>query len=105
MGADSGLDALEFVAARLNGIGLRAVIFTDVRTDGTLTGPNHEVCVFVCERSEAPVIASVGIGAIEHVRAVAALPVEGLIIGRALYDNQVDLKKAIRVGRRKGKKT
>jgi len=97
--SDSGVEALAFVEKRLNGAGLRAVIFTDIATDGTLAGPSLESTRAFCECSDAPVIASGGIGSIEHVAAVAALPVEGVIIGRAIYVGDVDLPEAIRVGR------
>ncbi len=102
--SDSDVEALAFVEQRLNGIGLRAVIFTDIATDGTLAGPNIESTRAFCECSDAPVIASGGIGSIEHVSAVAALPVEGVIIGRALYTGDVDLPEAIGVGRAAGEK-
>lgn len=97
--SESDVEALAFVEERLNGVGLRAVIFTDIATDGTLAGPNIESTRALCECSDTPVIASGGIGSIEHVAAVAALPVAGVIIGRALYTGDVDLPEAIRAGR------
>ena len=96
---DSGADVLELVRTRLNGMGLRALVFTDIGADGTLAGPNLERTRALCEISDAPVIASGGVGTIDHVRAVAALPVEGLIVGRALYAGTVELADALRVAR------
>jgi len=95
--AETTSELLDFIASRLNGIGLRAILFTDITSDGTLAGPDIEAIRAVCAASEAPVIAAGGIGAIEHVRAVAALPVEGLVIGRALYAGTVDLRQALLV--------
>ena len=46
-----------------------------------------------------PVIASGGVGTIEHVRQVRRLPVWGVIVGRSLYEGTVDLREAIRVAR------
>lgn len=83
------------LAAKLRGIGLRAAIFTDISRDGTLEGPNLEATREFAEHIEAPVIASGGIGNLDHVRALARLPIEGMIIGRALYSNAVSLPEAI----------
>ena len=87
------------LAAKLRGIGLRAAIFTDISRDGTLEGPNLEATREFAERIEAPVIASGGIGNLDHVRALARLPIEGMIIGRALYSNAVSLPDAIAAAR------
>lgn len=84
------------LATRLRGIGLRAIIYTDISRDGTLEGPNLEATRAFALAADAPVIASGGIGTLEHVRAVARLPVEGLIIGRALYSGDVRLADALR---------
>ncbi len=83
------------LAAKLRGAGLRAAVFTDIGRDGTLEGPNVEATREFAERIDAPVVASGGIGNLDHVRALARLPLEGIIIGRALYTNAVSLPEAI----------
>jgi len=95
---ESETAALE-LAARLGGMGLRAVIYTDISRDGTLEGPNIEATRAFAEACDAPVIASGGIGSLDDVRAVATLPVEGMIIGRALYSGAVPLAEAIAAAR------
>ena len=90
----SEMTALE-LARRLSGIPLRAVIFTDISADGTLAGPAIESTRAFAETVRLPVIASGGVGSIEHVRQLARLPVEGAIIGRALYTGAVSLPEAI----------
>ena len=87
------------LAARLSGIGLRAVIYTDISRDGTLEGPNIEATREFAGAVDAPVIASGGIGSLDDVRAVAELSVEGMIIGRALYTGDVSLPEAIAAAR------
>jgi len=85
------------LARRLSGIKLRAVIFTDISTDGTLAGPAIASTRAFAEAVGLPVIASGGVGGIEHVRQLAQLPIEGMIIGRALYEGSVRLTDALAV--------
>ncbi|WP_255117719.1 1-(5-phosphoribosyl)-5-[(5-phosphoribosylamino)methylideneamino]imidazole-4-carboxamide isomerase [Synechococcus sp. HJ21-Hayes] len=78
--------------------GVAAIISTDIATDGTLAGPNLDSLRAMAQASSIPVIASGGIGTLEHVLSllsVAPLGVEGVIVGRALYDGTVDLAEAI----------
>ena len=77
-------------------LGPRAIIFTDVSKDGLLSGPNVEATRKMAESVEVPVIASGGISSVDDVVRVAALPVEGMIIGKALYTGQLSLPDAIR---------
>jgi phosphoribosylformimino-5-aminoimidazole carboxamide ribotide isomerase len=87
------------LARRLSGIALRAVIFTDISADGTLAGPAIESTRAFAETIRLPVIASGGVGSIEHVRQLARLPVEAAIVGRALYTGAVSLPEAIAAAR------
>jgi phosphoribosylformimino-5-aminoimidazole carboxamide ribotide isomerase len=86
------------LARRLSALPIAAIISTDIGTDGTLAGPNLEALRAMAEASRVPVIASGGVGTLEHLLsllAVAALGVEGVIVGRALYDGSVDLAEAV----------
>lgn len=74
--------------------GVRHFICTDIRRDGTLTGPNLEALAAMVAAVGDGVIASGGVGDITDVSAVAATGVDGVIIGRALYDGRVDLAEA-----------
>ncbi|HEX4125631.1 MAG TPA: 1-(5-phosphoribosyl)-5-[(5-phosphoribosylamino)methylideneamino]imidazole-4-carboxamide isomerase [Tepidisphaeraceae bacterium] len=93
----TGLSAVE-VARRVSGWPVAALLYTDVAKDGMLSGPNFEQTLAVAEAGKTPVIASGGVGTIEHVRRLATLPVWGAIIGRSLYEGTVDLAEAVRVG-------
>src|SRR5207302_8646686 len=80
------------------GLGPAAVIYTDIGRDGTERGPDLDGTRAVARAAGGvPVIASGGIGALDHVRAVAALGVAGVIIGRALYTGAVRLADALAV--------
>ena len=85
------------LAARLGRMNLRAVIFTDISKDGTLEGPALASTRAFAEKIRLPVIASGGVGSLEDVRCLSALPIEGIIIGRALYTGAVSLPEAIAV--------
>ncbi len=86
------------LAESLNGSGVEAIISTDISTDGTLEGPNLEALKEIASVSEIPIIASGGVGSIADLLALLPLEaygVNGIIIGRALYDGAIDLQEAI----------
>ena len=78
---------------------LAALLYTDVAKDGMLQGPNLEQTRRLAEAGRVPVIASGGVGSIEHVRQLTELPVWGAIVGRSLYEGTLDLREAIRLTR------
>lgn len=72
--------------------GVAAIIYTDIARDGTLKGPNLEETVALAQAISIPVILSGGIGTIDDLReakAQAESGIEGIIIGRALYENTI----------------
>ena len=86
------------LARRFATSGVAAIISTDIATDGTLAGPNLEALRAMAEASSVPVIASGGIGTLEDILSlltIAPLGVEGVIVGRALYDGTVNLAEAL----------
>ena len=93
----SDVDVLE-LARRFEDAGVAALIHTDIARDGMGTGPNLEATADLASKVSIPVIASGGVGSVEHVRAAAALAergIAGVIVGRALYDGSVDLAEAL----------
>jgi phosphoribosylformimino-5-aminoimidazole carboxamide ribotide isomerase len=90
------LTAVEF-AQQVSDRGVAHIIFTDVATDGMLTGPNYIAIAGVCDAVNCFVIASGGVGSADHVRRLRALAEQrdnltGVIIGKALYDGRVSLE-------------
>ncbi|GAA4480733.1 bifunctional 1-(5-phosphoribosyl)-5-((5-phosphoribosylamino) methylidenea mino)imidazole-4-carboxamide isomerase/phosphoribosylanthranilate isomerase PriA [Rhodococcus olei] len=84
--------------ARLDRDGCARYVVTDVSKDGTLTGPNLDLLREVCAVTDAPVVASGGISALDDVVAIAGLTdlgVEGAIIGKALYAGRFTLPEAL----------
>jgi phosphoribosylformimino-5-aminoimidazole carboxamide ribotide isomerase len=93
----SSISATE-LAAGFAGSGIAAIISTDIATDGTLAGPNLEALRQMALASPVPVIASGGVGTLTDLLsllALAPLGIEGVIVGRALYDGSVDLGEAL----------
>lgn len=82
--------------ARLDAEGCSRYVVTDVRRDGTLTGPNLQLLSDVCAATDRPVIASGGVSVLDDLRAIAEIPgVEGAIVGKALYAGQFTLPEAL----------
>jgi phosphoribosylformimino-5-aminoimidazole carboxamide ribotide isomerase len=91
---DTMVDVLQLGRDMVN-IGVRRFIFTDIRRDGTLIGPNFEMVGRLVSGVNVPVIAAGGISKLEHLKRLKQLGVEGAIIGKALYTGDIDLGEAI----------
>ncbi len=80
----------------LGDVAIGAVLYTDVARDGTGSGPNVEATRALAEASPFPVIASGGVGTLDHLRALATIAnVESVVVGRALYDGSFTLADAV----------
>lgn len=80
---------------------LAAIIYTDIATDGMLAGPNLAAMAEMCQAVDLPIVASGGIASAADVAALAALPLAGCIIGRALYEGVLTLPDALAAAERK----
>jgi phosphoribosylformimino-5-aminoimidazole carboxamide ribotide isomerase len=79
--------------------GVRAIIYTDIRRDGTQKGPAQRSTGRLAKGLRVPVIAAGGIATLEDVRKMAGLEklgVAGLITGKAIYSGSLRLPEAIR---------
>ena len=86
------------VLSRLDADGCARYVVTDVRRDGTLSGPNLDLLRQVCAATERPVTASGGVSSLDDLRALASLGpagLEGAIVGKALYTGAFTLPEAI----------
>jgi phosphoribosylformimino-5-aminoimidazole carboxamide ribotide isomerase len=101
---DSGISAID-LARRMLTLGLRTVIFTDIRRDGLGSGLNIDSTRAVAEASGLDVIASVGVHTIEDVIAARSAKLAGVIIGRSLYEGTIDLKEALKFINHEGAQT
>jgi phosphoribosylformimino-5-aminoimidazole carboxamide ribotide isomerase len=87
--------SVEVLGARLRGQGVAWCIFTDIARDGVSTGVNVPVSAALAQATGLRVIASGGVAGLGDVLAVRAAGLAGVIVGRALYEGQIDLAEAL----------
>jgi phosphoribosylformimino-5-aminoimidazole carboxamide ribotide isomerase len=91
----TGLDALTF-AGRMAALGVKTIIYTDIGTDGMMTGPNLAAQEAMLAAVKCDIIASGGVSQRSDVVALAELArrysnLNGVIVGKAIYERRVDL--------------
>ena len=96
---DSGLVVEELVRDVVDA-GAAAVIVTDISRDGRLEGPDLEGLASLLEATGAPIVASGGVSRVEDVHSLAGIEargrrLDGVIVGRAIYEGRVNLPGAI----------
>ncbi len=80
------------LAREFEDAGVAAIIHTDIARDGMGTGPNLDASGELARQIRIPVIASGGVGSLDHVRdAASRKEIAGLIVGRALYDGSLEV--------------
>ncbi len=94
-------DAAE-VGRQLRAMGLQIALHTEVSRDGVGGGPALGASVSLARATGLRIIVSGGVSSVDHVRQVASCGeplIDGLIVGRALYEGQVDLVEACQIAR------
>ncbi len=95
----SGTGCMEFMA-QLAGLGVKAVVCTDISKDGLLSGTNLPLYRSLAARfPEMEIVASGGVTTLSDVEALAKLGLAGAILGKALYTGSIDLAAAIAAGK------
>lgn len=87
------------LAKRMGDQGAAAIVYTDIKRDGTMKGPNLEALRELATAINTPVIASGGVSSVTDLLSLLGLVpsgVSGVIVGKALYTGDVSLKQAIR---------
>ena len=82
---------------KMQSLGVRTVICTDISRDGAMKGTNRELYRQLSENYTIDLIASGGVSSLEDVKALAAMGLHGAIIGKAYYIGAIDLKEAVEV--------
>ena len=85
------------VAGAVSDWPLAAIVYTDIARDGMLAGPNTEATAELADATKVPVVASGGVGSLDDLRALRQLPIQGAIVGRALYENTFTVDEALAV--------
>ncbi len=92
----SDCDAFSF-CEKMQKIGVKTLICTDISKDGAMQGTNHELYRELCERFDMQITASGGVSSMDDVKRLAKLDIYGAIIGKAYYTGAINLKEAIEV--------
>ncbi len=93
----SKIKALD-LAKKYEDCGVKAIIYTDISRDGTLGGPDIEGTKLLAQNLKIPVIASGGVSSNDDIKKLQQLEkygLEGIIVGRALYDKKIDINKIL----------
>jgi phosphoribosylformimino-5-aminoimidazole carboxamide ribotide isomerase len=90
----SSFTALGF-AKKMEDIGAKVIIYTDISRDGMLKGPNLKAMEEMVKAVDIEVIASGGVTSLEDIKNLKNIGVGGAIVGRALYTGDIDLREAI----------
>ena len=91
----SKLDAFDF-CQKIQNIGVKTIICTDISKDGAMMGPNVELYKKL-KKFTFNVIASGGVSSLDDLKTLRSLDIYGAIVGKAYYVGAVDLKEAIEV--------
>lgn len=97
---DTGYIKADELAMQIGDFGISTIIYTDIIRDGMLTGIEAEVFADIAKKSGVNVIASGGISSLNDIRKLKKYEHEGVvgaIIGKALYENRIDLAEAIEI--------
>jgi len=92
-------DILSFFAS----LGVKEIIYTDIESDGMLSGPNIDNLKRILSETDIKIISAGGVKTIEDILALKEMEdigISGVIIGRALYEGTIDLKEAISVSKK-----
>jgi phosphoribosylformimino-5-aminoimidazole carboxamide ribotide isomerase len=98
------LEKTHFIASEavreMQNLGVETIIVTDISRDGTLSGPDIEKLKDILNSVNISVIASGGVSCIDDIKklkAIGSKNLEGVIIGKALYEGKIDLEEAIKI--------
>ena len=90
----SGISADDFFA-KMEKLGVKAVICTDISRDGAMQGTNRQLYKHLSENYAMDIIASGGVSSMEDIRTLKAMDIHGAIVGKAYYTGAIDLTKAV----------
>lgn len=90
---------LEEFCQKLQNLGIKTVICTDISKDGAMKGANLELYKELSQKFSMDFVASGGVSSLDDVQALAEMNIYGAIIGKAYYIGAIDLAKAIEVAK------
>lgn len=94
----SDIDAFSF-CEKMQNIGVKTVICTDISKDGAMQGTNHQLYTELSQKFSINIIASGGVSSMEDIEKLTKLGIHGAIVGKAYYTGAINLKQAIEVAK------
>ena len=91
-------DAMTF-CAKMQAMGVKTIISTDISKDGAMQGANHDLYRTMAEQLDLQIVASGGVSSMEDVKRLRAQNLYGAIIGKAYYTGAINLSEAIEVSK------
>jgi len=86
-------------AKKMEELGAKTIIYTDISTDGMMQGPNLKAMEEMVKAVKIDIIAAGGVSKIEDVKNLKEIGLAGAIIGKALYTGDIDLKQALEIAK------
>ena len=81
----------DYYFKKFSDLAVESIIYTDISNDGVLQGPNFKSILKYKEMVNVPLIASGGVSSIEDIKKLYSFKVDGVIVGKAIYDNKVKI--------------
>lgn len=91
----SEVDSID-LCKELEEIGIKTIVYTDISKDGMLEGPNFDIYEILSQKTSLNIIASGGISSIDDIKRLKDMNIYGAIVGKALYDNKIELKEVLK---------
>ncbi len=85
------------LAKRMESVGVRTIVFTDIDQDGTLAGPNLAQLEALSKSVSCNIVASGGVSVLKDIENLCALNLYGAICGKSIYSGSLDLRQAIEI--------
>ena len=92
---DAGLDAVDF-AKQMEVLGVQTIVYTDIATDGMLSGPSYDQLIALQKAVSCRIVASGGVTTLDDIKRLRDMGLYAAIIGKAYYAGTLDLAAAIR---------
>lgn len=92
---DAGLEAVDF-AKRMEALGVKTIVYTDIATDGMLSGPSYGQLAALQQAVDCRIVASGGVTTLDDIKRLRDMGLYGAIIGKAYYAGTLDLAQAMK---------
>lgn len=92
----SNVDSLE-LCKELEEIGVKTIVYTDISKDGMMIGPNFDIYNKLSKETSLDIIASGGVTTLDDIKKLNDMNIYGAIIGKALYENKINLKDVLEI--------